>query len=296
MIVNIPNVVPANSYWTTKTLVTSLRSMLRDYGGQDLPTYDLRLWLNVGLTRAASFIRQFAPQFYTVRWSAQIVPEQLGSFANLQYGLTQFPYYVINLNEPVIANIADPEKGEKQWPTTIGYSTLNPYKYAAQTLSLQIIHKFQNTTQNFWMGSPQRVDIDKFAAISAGLNDQWRQDIVWTQQDYKVLVWAGNQVLQDPAVGNQALLTNWYKDATVEITLIRKPILDDLLSPDSGLSNWEEMADCPDEAIGLLLQYARETAIGYLGKPEDPNAKAATSMIEQSLLLSLGNVQQPAAQ
>lgn len=295
MIVNIPNVVPANSYWTTKTLVTSLRSMLRDYGGQDLPTYDLRLWLNVGLTRAAAFIRQYAPQFYTVRWSAQLTTEQLGSYGNLLYGNKQYPYYVINLNEPVLPNINDPERSEKQWPTTTGYSTVNPYNYIAAVTSLQIIHKFQNTTQNFWMGSPQRTDIDKFAAISAGLNDQWRQDIVWTQQDYKVLVWAGSQVLQDPAVGNVSLLNNWYKDATVELTVLRKPILDDLLSPDSSLSNWEEMADCPDEAIGLLLQYARETAIGYLGKPEDPNAKAATSMIEQSLLLSLGNVQQPVA-
>ncbi len=296
MIINIPNIVPANSYWTTKMLVTSLRSMLRDYGGQDLPTYDLRLWLNVGLTRAASFIRQFAPQFYTVRWSAQIVPEQLGSFANLQYGLTQFPYYVINLNTPVTANIADPERGEKQWPNTIGYSTVNPYKYVGSINSLQLIHRFQNTTSNFWMGIPQKVDIEKFAAISAGLNDQWRQDIIWTQQDYKVLVWAGSQVLQDPAVGNLALLNNWYKDATVELTVVRKPILDDLLAPDSQLTNWEELSDCPDEAIGLLLQYARETAIGYLGKPEDPNAKQVTSLIEQSLLLSLGNAQQSPTQ
>ena len=296
MIVNIPNIVPSNSYWTTKMLVTSLRSMLRDYGGQDLQTYDLRLWLNIGLTRAATFIRQFAPQFYTSRWSAVLSPEVLGSFANLQYGLTQFPYLIIDLNTPVTASIADPERGEKQWPNTIGFATFSPYKYVSSVSSLQIIHRYANTTQNFWMGIPEQVDINKFAAISSGLNDQWRQDIVWTQQDYKILVWAGNQVLQDPSLGNQAITSNWYKDAAVELTIVRKPILDDLLPPDSNLSNWEEFADCPDEAINLVLQYARETAIGYLGKQEDPNAKQVTSLIEQSLLLSLGNVNQQPTQ
>ena len=301
MIYNLPNIIPNNTHYTHELLVTLLRSALADYGGLQIDTTEIRMWLNLGLTRAASLIRTYAPQLYTVRWQGVLQNEEYLGF-DTQYGIAQAPYKIIDLAEPV--QVAPPNylKGEIAWTERILPNAvddlISPYKYISNITSLQIVHKFPTSLPTYWYGLPQKLDIDTFTSVASGLNDQWRQDIVWTMQGHKVMVWFGNEVLQNPSLGNQAITTNWYADSLVELTVLRKPILDDLKSLDNTDidSNYKEYVDCPDEAISLVLQYARETALGVMGKAEDPAAKQTTMMLEQSLLTSLGHAPQTPTQ
>lgn len=301
MIYNLPNIIPTNTHYTHELLVTLLRSALADYGGQQIDTTEIRMWLNLGLTRAAALIRTFAPQLYTVRWQASLQNEEYLGF-DVAYGTVQAPYKIIDLAEPVQTVPANYLKGEITWPERIlpiGVDGLiSPYKYISNIVSLQIIHKYPTSLATYWHGLPQKLDIDTFTGVSTGLNDQWRQDIVWTMQGHKVMVWFGKEVLQNPSLGNQAITTNWYADSLVELTVLRKPILDDLKSLDNTniTSNYTEYVDCPDEAISLVLQYAREIALGVMGKAEDAVAKQTTAMLEQSFLTSLGHAPQAPAQ
>lgn len=301
MIYNLPNIIPTNTQYTREMIVTSLRSMLNDYGGIKLDTFDLRLWVNLGLTRAASYIRTYAPQLYMVRWQASLDDEDYWGYS-IPYGTVNVPYKIVDMALPVQPSSPNYGKGEISWPERIVgpnvFTDISPYNYISSIQSLQIIHNYQNALPTYWMGLPQKLDIDKFTSVVAGLNDQWRQDIVWTVQGHKVLIWFGEQVLQSPALGNSGIASNWYADALVEMTVVRKPILDDLFDLDdtSRTSNYKEYIDCPDEAIPLVLQYAREAAMSVMNKPEDPVAKQNTAMIEQSLLLSLGHAPQTPSQ
>ena len=301
MIYNIPNIIPTNTSYTREAMVTALRSMLNDYGGQQLDTYELRLWLNMGLTRAASFVRTFAPRLYTVRWQASLGNEDYWGL-DVNYGITQVPYRVINLSLPVQTNSPDYSRNEIMWPERITpggvFNDVAPFNYISDILSLQILHRYNGGYPTYWSGLPHRLEIDAFTGVVAGLNDQWRQDIVWTMQGHKILVWFGSEVLQSPGLGDSRIPTNWYADALVELTVLRKPILDDLRSLDDTAytSNYKEFVDCPDEAIPLVLQYAREIAIGVMNKPDDPTAKQNTALVEQSLLTSFGHATQAPAQ
>ena len=76
----------------------------------------------------------------------------------------------------------------------------------------------------------------------------------------------------------------------MELSVLRKPLLDDLLPVDnSGLTNYYEPVDIPDEAVPLVLQYAKEFGLTLLGKQLDPTTLQATSVTEQSLLTAFGH-------
>jgi hypothetical protein len=305
MISNIPNIVPSNGQYTHEMLVTALRTMLNDYGGGKLDTFDLRLWLNLGLTKAAGFIRTYAPQYYTIKLQG-IINQDVTQGSSLLGGVSKYAYGQCDLGTAVQVSAPDYERGEISWPTRIYgnavWSSIVPYQYICDVPTVQISHKYNTTTSlqypNYWIGLPHKVAPDQFAAIISGLNDSWRQDVVWTYDDKKVKMWFGSEVLINPSMQSSALQYNWFTNARADITVLRKPILDDLgdLSKIDAngpvFTNYREYVDCPDEAIGLLLQYAKEAALGVLGKPEDAGTKQVSIMMEQSLLTSLGHVQQ----
>ena len=283
MITNLPNVVPQNSFWTTERLVTALRSTLDSLVGGEINTYQIRLFLNVGLSRAAAFISQYRPELYGIRL--------FGTASNVTYGGRESQYQEINLGQPVTAPINDLQKQEKAWPTTPGYGTLIPWTYIKKVVAVSRSTKIFNANiKHPWHGPLTNLPPDKFFAVSSENNDQWRQDICWTQVGDKIYIWAGTDVLANTQ-GDY-----WYGDNAYELTIIRKPIYDDLLPTDLGLSNYTELADIPDEGVMLLLQYALEHGMQALGKQLDPAVRQATQITEQSFLTSVGNVPTTPAQ
>lgn len=283
MIINIPNIVPQNSFWTTERLVTALRSTMDSLVGGEINTYQLRLFLNVGLSRAAAFVSQYRPDLYSLRLQA--------SASATTYSGRDFKYKEINLGQPVTAGINDPQKQEKAWPTTPGYGTLIPWTYIKKVLAVSHSAKIFNANiKHPWHGPLTNLPPEKFFAVSSENNDQWRQDICWTQVGDKIYTWAGTDVLTNMQ-GDY-----WYKDDSYELTIIRKPIYDDLLPVDLGISNYTELADIPDEGVMLLLQYALEHGMQALGKQLDPNVRQATQITEQSFLATVGNVPTTPAQ
>lgn len=281
MITNIPNITPANHYWTTERLVTSLYTMLGDNIGGTIDTYTLRLWVNMGVIRAATFLRTFKPDYYSLRLEAVMTTANVG--------VNTLPYKIVNLKTPVTSQLVDAERGEKAWPTTNGYSTFVPYQFIDKVIAVHAQRGYLSQGVNLWNGTIQQLELDKFSAISNNMNDQWRQDVVWAYEDGKVMIHVGAEVLTTPAAAN------WYTGNLVELSVLRKPILDDLLPVDNnGLTNYGEAADIPDEAVPLVLQYAKEFGFSILGKQIDGNALQATAMTEQSLLTAFGHA--PTAQ
>ena len=281
MIINLPSIVPQNSFWTTERLVTALRNTMSSLVGEELNTYQIRLFLNIGLSRASAFISQYKPELYSIRLQ--------GSAVTTTYGGREFKYKEINLGQPVTAPLADAQKQEKSWPTTPGYGTLIPWTYVKKVVSVSHSAKLFNANlKHPWHGPLTALPAEKFFAVSSENNDQWRQDICWTQVGDKIYVWAGTDVLTNTQ-GDY-----WYKDDQYELTVVRKPIYDDMLPIDLGVSNYSELADIPDEGVTLLLQYALEHGMQALGKQVDPAVRQATQITESSFLASIGNVPTPA--
>jgi hypothetical protein len=274
----IPPVV-ASGTLSRRTYLTYFQAVMADQSNMDIDTYQLRMWLNLGIMKAAALVRKVQPEVYRSTWfgimeSTLTRPSMVTPDQN---------WYYLDLKTPFVQGSFDPTYGQQNYPTPTGFVGMVPFQNMYRIESININRDNPNSyspTTDLWQGAIHELPKDKFSAILTGLNDQWRQDIVWSMENNELMIYKGPEVT---GVGN------WADNPKVDISILRKPILDDLQDPYLGNSNLDSPADIPEEAMPLLMEYARQYAMQALGKPLDPTAPQATQLLEQSYLMTVGN-------
>lgn len=277
----IPNVV-SNSSLTRREVLTMFQSILNDYGGVSIDTYAMRNWLNLGLYKAATLVRKVRPDVYRTTWEATVSTG--GAFREV-------PWLTLDLSEPFLQAAPNLLNGEQQYSPQAGLATMVPsqhiYRIEEVGLDTYNVQQAPVLQRQRWRGLAERLDYPKFSAVANHLNDQWRQSVVWTERNNKLEVFFGSEVFTDPwPFGQQA---EWTLNSTVHLTIIRKPIIDNLLSNESAFNNLDLAIDIPEEALPLVLEYAKTIAMASLGKPADPNMAQAEQILEQTFLMTVGN-------
>lgn len=277
---DVPNVVAASTQ-SRREVLAQLQHLLNDYGGLRLDTYTLRSFLNTAVMRVSSLLRKVRPDVYRSRWIYTLDYEGPVFFDT--------PFVTIDLALPVLQAAPDIAKGEQGYNTTPGLATTSPWVNMAilESVGMDTFDQSQSPSlqQDLWRGNVEILDFDTFSAVSAHLNDAWRQSIVCSQRGSDIALFMGSEVNTSVY---PFLSQTWDKPVYAQLTVQRKPILDNLAT--SGVSdNLDSGIDIPDEGIPLAIEYAKNMVLTSLGKPIDPNVAQSEQISEQSFLMTVGN-------
>lgn len=274
----IPSVV-ARSNTSRRRMLQIFQETLNDYGGQELDTYTMRAFLNMGVTKAATLVRKIDSESYRDIWVAFLETEPTAT--------NNKPYSFLNLKTPFVQTAAIPGNAEQNYPPTwnIAHGSIGmvPWAHIHRVEHLGVDEYTPTKAAadiNLWRGLAEEVTYPVFSAVANGLNDQWRQSRIWTVRSGRIEVFDGADIVASGA---------WEPNSRVQLTVIRKPILDTLKAYDDVENNLDTAADLPDEAIPLAIEYAKNMALVSRGRPIDPTQSQAEQLLEQSFLMTFGN-------
>lgn len=273
-LLTIPNTVPRSSQ-TRRQAVAIFQETLNDYGGVDLDTMTLRTFLNMGVTKAATLVRKVDPDVYRTVWTGTLDYEPAIS--------NNKPYGYLDLKTVYVQTSPNLANGEQSFPTLYGSVGMSPWGniHRLEYVGVDEYTPTKATADaNLWRGLAEEVTYPQFSAIANGLNDQWRQSCIWTLRNGRIEFFVGADVVAAGA---------WEPNERIQLTLLRKPILDTLKTPDNVDNNLDTAIDIPDEALPLVIEYAKNLALASRGKQVDPTIAQAEQLMEQSFLMTFGN-------
>lgn len=260
--VNIPEIVPIGLSFTHGTVINMVQKQLMARSSEVFENAELRLYVNMAL---AHYVRNSNDERFMETWTftvAKVVGTQ---------------YYEHDLREPWAQTSA--LSYSHRYPKT--HQNLNadefiPYNAITRIVSILPIWDQNESPVNKMHGSAREMNLENFDGLVNGSNTAYRHSVAWTLTGPKLLLYYGQNTNVAGQSPQYEVPTNW------QMRVIRMPILDDLTSEyDQGTNPvMNRIIDCPDDAIGTIVQHAAGLALASRQPNSDRSVERADARVQ----------------
>lgn len=270
---NITGTWGLSSTWTYQAIASEVMVLTNTADNEFVQLSNVRTHVNLAISYIVNLLNLAEAPWYNIFITA-----------TLENTLHPTGLAWVNLNQPVQIQTLN--------NLTI---TINPARDIQQIKRVSIVPRIQLTNQQvsqriqavratttvlpgatLFNGNVIKKDLSELVQLNTAQNTQWYHSVVWTHSGRDLLLMIGNEIVDQiytPLVPFKPIpraayfidTTNNTGSQFLTITATRKPILDDLLSPETS-QTFTLNVDVPDEYVDLVVKIGQKRVLEQLNQ------------------------------